>query len=353
MGKPFGTGEGDRAASACWRWNVHGHAVEIRCHVPDVAAAARRLWRGFLEPDLPPGVRPVRGEVRAYDGETIAREVSVNAERVDDLTTLHGDAELWREPGASGRLWLVDERWGVCELDLVRRAWRAWVMRGAGDAVLDLERAVVWPMSQLLRQRGAGAGEAGGIHVLPATSLCGDGWGVLLIAPPRVNLQPEIERLTDDGLAPVGQRWTALREEDGRVAMLRVPGPSRRAEAPLAPGMPAGEAWPDLVEATGSPIRHACCDATLIVRPGRRGMGEIQPLGGSAAAEALRMAWPSENLTPGRARPTLAAKLAQRSAVYQIEMSRDPEEFAAMLDLIRPTAASLSRGGSPRQIIAA
>ena len=72
--------------------------------------------------------------------------------------------------------WIVDDRWGVCEIDLLKHRWRSWVLPNPSlDPVHLAEAAVLWPMAQLLRSRG--------VEIVPAISVERAGWGALRDRP--------------------------------------------------------------------------------------------------------------------------------------------------------------------------
>jgi hypothetical protein len=288
---------------------VGGHHVEIASHSPELADAAAE-WQVLAEEDFPPNSRPVRGEVMPYDADAASRAVSPHAQRVG-LT--EGLTEVWRDPADAGRHWLIDERWGLCEIDRCRGRWRVWVLPDVPDGSL-LDHAVLLPMAELLR--------LGGTHLLPAASVEADGWGVLMLCP--FDCGPEINRLLDDDFRVVGRHWTLLEQAGDGVILRQLPG---------------GGAMPHTAWAKAA--------ATLIVHTGRRGCAEAVPI--FAATATLRDAWPMPNLTPARPSPNLAATLA-RSTVYDVTLSHDPDEFAALLDLLRPTQPT---AGQPRTLRAA
>ncbi|MEM6560491.1 MAG: hypothetical protein AAF656_02730 [Planctomycetota bacterium] len=316
-----------------WLWCVHGMGVEVRCAVAGLVEAAG-AFAAWEEPALPPGMQVVRGEVLPYDADTVVRHLSHNARPVTDGV---GFAELWQDPAMPGVYWSVDERWGLGEINLPKRTWRSWVLDHAAQNTADLprlmEQAVLAPMAQLLRTRG--------LHVVPAASVSvgagSEPWSLLLMCP--FNLQPELTRLVDDGFDVIGQRWTALREEDGAVALLGTPALLEQSRSPRLMRLHGASDEPDWVSLSGRHVNHGFADAVILVDAGRRGGCEISPVGAADAANAIRNAWPLPPLDPHRHAPTLAAKLAEQCNVFRVELSREPLEFVGLIDLIRPSGA--------------
>ena len=205
------------------------------------------------------------------------------------------------------------------------------------------ESAVVWPIAQLLRTKG--------LHLLPAVSVARDGWAALIVAP--FGIEPELGVLVDAGYAVVGQRWTAVREEDDRVALLHLPGWVERAVAPRLRylGVDAvqdgdgGDARVDLT--AGNPLaqqNHAFCSVVLIAEPGRRPAAHLRDLPTAAAANMLRRSWPLVDLQPDRKAVQLCRQLPPAVPVRR----------AAVEPGSRPTCSGCStafapgRGSRPR-----
>jgi hypothetical protein len=183
-------------------------------------------------------------------------------------------------------------------------------------------------MAQLLRMKG--------LHLLPAASVVRNGFGILLLSP--VDVTPELTSLVRAGCRVVGQRWTALREQDGRVEMLHLPGVVDRACSPHvrlmggASATPAtSSAWMDLSRAhLNCEQRRATCDGVFVVARGRRPAVHLRPLNGDAQG-AIRAAWPISELHPLRRHGQLPAKLATKSACYDVALSRDPDDIVGLL----------------------
>jgi hypothetical protein len=156
------------------RFAVHGCAVGLSSAVSALAPQVDHLLRDFRVKQWPPRVVPVSGTVWPYEQSHVLKHLSPTARRVPthcELLELYEDEE---------RFWLVDDRWGIAEINLLKGQWRSWVLPNpAIDATRVAEMAVLWPMAQLLRARG--------LYLLPAASVafCGraflsfwsNGWG--------------------------------------------------------------------------------------------------------------------------------------------------------------------------------
>lgn len=323
------------------RFAVHGLAAEVDCAVPAMSSEIDRMLGPFTTPDWPDGFTAVSGSVRAYDTARVVRHVSPAARqlpspRCQDLAELYEDDE---------RFWLVDERWGMVEVNFLKGTWRSWVLpRPQFDPVRCAEMAVFWPLAQLLRPRG--------VYLLPAASAVRNGFAFLLLCP--FGLAPELTALARSGYKIIGQRWTAVREEEGRLALLHLPGVVERGPAPpgarhrsfarfdefgLSPRLaPAGcgSQWLDLNgQFPGSAQHHAFCDAVLVAGPGRRARAATRELEPPDALHLLRQAWPIVELHPHRRHSTLPLKLSRQCRCVEATFSRDTTELLQLLDSIQ------------------
>jgi hypothetical protein len=306
------------------RFAVHGLAVEVECAVPEVSAEVGRALGAFEVGGWPDGFTPVGGVVRAYDSTTVARHVSPNARplpRSQDLAELYEDGE---------RFWLVDERWGMAEVNFLKGTWRSWVLpHPQCDPVRVAEMAVLWPLAQLLRPRG--------LYLLPAAAAVRDGFAFLLVCPFGVG--PELTALARAGYKIIGQQWTAVREEDGRLALLHLPGRVERGAAPRLARWAAGgdvSNWVDLnAQFPGSTQHHAFCDAVLVAGAGRRAQAALTALDPSDALHLLRQAWPIVELHPHRRHSPLPLKLSQQCTCAEAQLSRNAAELVDLLEGLR------------------
>jgi hypothetical protein len=368
---------------------LHGLAVELHCAVPSLDALIRTWLHPFAESVFPPGFIPARGHVLPYDSQTVLRHLSPSAVAIASHDRL---GELYQE---GERFWVIDDRWGLTELNLLKGLWRSWVLpRPQLDPTQCAERAIFWPLAQILRSRG--------LHLTPAVSVARDGWGVLLLG--GVGLEPELRALLNAGYKLLGQRWTALREEEERVAMLGMPLPSQRApswrgdstglrhralareqlrmeegSAELAearalsqgfrrapaqasvpapassalaappnprPLIPAPPGWVDLsAEFLGTQLHHAFCDSVLVIEPGRRAKAHARQISLNDAPQHLRQAWPIQELHPQRRYSGLQPRLARSCPTWQVQLSHEPAELLMVLDSLR------HHGGSPAHMM--
>jgi len=319
------------------RFAVHGHAVNLRCDVGPLDVQIDQLLGVFAENDLPEGFNPITGWVQRFDSTSVQRLISPSAEPFGggkDLVELYRDGE---------RFWLLDERWGIAELNLIKGQFRSWVFpRPTTDALRVAEMAIMWPLAQLLRFKG--------LHLLPAVSVARDGWGALIISP--FNIEPELTAMLRSGYRIVGQRWTALREEDGKMAMLHMPGCVERGVAPtlrLAGVNPMNTRVDLTSEFLGSQQNHAFCNAVFVTDPGRRPSADVRMLGHSAAVNVLRKVWPLVDLRPERRGWSVAARMTNYCRCGELQLSREPYDLLKQLDDFR----MFSSMSTPRRITAA
>jgi hypothetical protein len=171
---------------------------------------------------------------------------------------------------------------------------------------------------------------------MPAISIVRGGWGVLLLCP--FSLEPEMMRLIKAGWKIIGQRWTALRERDGTIEMLHIPGPIEKAKslASRRRGTQSAIKWTDLSqEFRACTERSALCHAVMIVEPGRRSVPKFTDLAVPQAQEALRHHWPIADVQAASRCGILANRLAQLCRCAQVQLSHDPAELVLMLEAAR------------------
>ena len=321
---PTPPGSPDRVAQIPLRFNVHGLIAEVCCALPGLRQVMADLFEPLRVAELPDGLVPIEGSVEAYDADVVARHVSPRAERV---ATFGDYAELWRD---GEKCWLLDDGWGLCEINLIKRSFRSWVLAQSPlSAVRAVEQAIVWPLAQVMMSRG--------LAVLPAASVVHRGRGVLLVSP--FSLEPELTAILHAGNSLVAQRWTAIREEDGRPLMLAMPGRVERAPTPqlrakataLLSIAPSQTQWIDLATIAPSRCNYSWCDVVLVVEPGRRAVPRVTPLTGASATAAIRRAWPMPDVS-GNRQAQFATRLGQTAQVLQVELSREPHALLRLIE---------------------
>jgi len=312
------------------KFAVHGLAVDLTNQVPILEEAIDHALGSFAEDLLPDGITCAGGAIRRYDGNEVMRHLSPSAVPVATPGQL---LELYQE---GERFWLVDDRWGLCEINVLKGTWRSWILpRPTLDPVRVTEMAVMWPIAQLLRPKG--------LYLIPAVAAVRGGFGLLILSP--LNLEGELRALIRAGYNLIGQRWTAVREDGGRIELLGMPGQVEREAAPRLPGHGghAGqpERWVDLTrEHCGIQQQHAFCDAVLVVEPGRRPTAHVNAVAAQRATDTIRRAWPITELHPFRKHGQLSHKLGQSCRCWQAQLSRRADDLLVLLDSIRSPACT-------------
>jgi len=317
-----------RAASPR-RFAVHGLAVELVCDLSWMQGQIDHWLSPFQADVLPDGISCTNGQIRTYDPTEVMRHLSPSAVPVATPGQL---LELYQE---GERFWLVDDRWGLCEINVLKSSWRSWILpRPTLDPVRVAEMAILWPIAQLLRPKG--------LFLLPAVAAARGGFGILMLSP--LNMEGELRALIHAGYNVVGQRWVAVREEGGKIELLHVPGETERDSSPRLRDNNLGRAsrWVDLEgEFCGITQGHAYCNAVLVIEPGRRPAAHVTEVAAQRAADAIRRAWPITELHPFRKHGQLPIKLSQMCRSWQAQLSRQPEDLLVLLDSIRSTTGGL------------
>jgi hypothetical protein len=326
------------------KYAVHGLAVDLVSEVPLVQQEAEAWLWPFVADVLPEGISCTSGQVLAFDAADVMRHVSSTAVPMSTPGQL---LELYQE---GERFWLVDDRWGLCEINVMKGTWRSWILpHPTLDPVRVAEMAVLWPMAQLLRPKG--------LCLIPAASVARGGFAAMILSP--FNLEGELRALIQAGYNVIGQRWTAVREDGGRIELLQMPGQIERETSPRLhdPTLGPASRWVDLASEYCGVVRpHAFCDAVLVVEPGRRPQAHVTEIAAQRATDAIRRAWPITELHPFRKHGQLPAKLSADCRCWQGQFSRRPEDLLVLLDSMRgpvctttvklPTSAALSAPGT-------
>jgi hypothetical protein len=324
------------------KFAVHGLAVELVCEVPFLDEFNVQWLYPFEADALPDGFTCTGGSIRPYEQAEVMRCLSPSAVPV---ATPGQMIELYQE---GERFWLVDDRWGLCEINVMKGTWRSWILpRPTLDPVRVAEMAVLWPIAQLLRPRG--------LYLLPAAAVARGGFGMLILSP--FNLEGELRALIGAGYDVIGQRWVAVREEAGRIELLQMPGQIEREASPRLRDASLGPAsrWVDLTsEYCGIARPQAYCDAVMVVEPGRRPTAHVTEVAEQRATDAIRRSWPITELHPFRKYGQLPMKLSAGARCWQAQLSRRADDLLVLVESMRgpqctaiitlPTGASI---GSP------
>lgn len=304
------------------RLAVHGPVIELDCTVPALDESLDALVGPLAVDGWRENFRPLNGVVHPYEESEVLPRLPDSARHI---TRTSDQMDLFEE---GDRYWLVDDRWGMCEIDIARDQWRSWILPNLKlDPIRVAELSVLWPMAQLLRSRG--------LHMVPAVSMVRDGFAVLLICP--FGLEPELKEMIHHGYKLIGQRWTALRVEDGRVALLHVPGMIERFTTPrLRFSTDEHASWIDVTrDRAGSSQNHAFCDAVLVAEQGRRPKAHLRETPPVDAINLLRDVWPISELHPLRRVNPMPALLAEHCPCYEVQLSRNTKDLLALLNSVR------------------
>jgi hypothetical protein len=306
------------------RCNLHGLPVRVENLCAALAPWIDRFCEPFADTGSVGGVIAACGIVKPYDGPEVLRNVTASASavaRVDDL------AELFC---ADERFWLVDERWGMCQINLLKRQWRAWLLPSPSvDLFRQLEGTVLWPLGQLLKMRG--------LELIPAVSIQKEDWGALILCP--WDLEPEIQRLEVDGYRVVARDWSILRARGNGVELLGMP--ALRAAISARRSSESGLLDRAAQARLGAGVE---CQAVFVVEPGRRAVTRGRTLSVADAPAAVRRAWPLVELPPDRRRAgSCAGILARQSRCVSVQLSKQEADFVYLVESARRRSSAGKR----------
>lgn len=301
---------------------VHGVAVELDSAVDYLGNELTAQLADFSAAPGPWPFSTIRGALRSYQQDDILRQLTHSARY---LGQTHGLIDLYQEGHVH---WLVDERWGMARIDLPSQQWNAWIMpQPKADPVRVVESAVLWPMAQLMSSTG--------LVAVPAASVVRDGFSALFLCP--FSMEPELRTLLSAGYRVIGQRWTALREEEGRMALLDLPGWVERFISPTLRSQSSDlPMWMNLLaDHPRSHQKHAFCDAIVVVNEGRHARTALRPLDAQASVDLLAERWPMNDLPGNVSRSALAADLANHCSVFELTLSRNARDLVGSLNAMR------------------
>src|SRR5436190_7729739 len=99
-------------------WNakisLHGAPIGVSCGVEQLIPQIDRILRPFISPSLPASALMASGSIRPFEEGEVMRHLSSRARRMacgDPSLELYQDCE---------RFWIVDERWGIAEMNLMK-----------------------------------------------------------------------------------------------------------------------------------------------------------------------------------------------------------------------------------------
>ncbi len=285
---------------------ILGQPVELACNVGWLTDEIAGLLDPFQTGVIARTARgqvvsnrfPITGSVRAYDEDEVLKHVSTVANRVPNTRPgMSPVIELYQD---EERFWLVDDQWGMAEVNLLKKSWRSWVLpHPTADLQRCAEWTVMWPLAQLL--------SGPGLAVLPAISIQKDGWGAIIFSP--FKMDGELAALSRDGFEVIAQSWHCLQEEQGQVQIF--------------------------THSKGDEVRQSSrCNAVIMVESGRRAVSRVDELPGHLALEALQRHWPIAALH--RSRRQVLLTLAANARCCSVQLARQPEDLLKLIRSLNP-----------------
>ncbi len=306
-------------------FSIHGASVTVANSFPALDEQIQFFLKPFTSVSLPP-MTPTRGEIRPFDLAEITHSLAPAAaseRQSDDLVDIYSLGE---------KNWVLDDRWGMCEIDLLKHRWQSWVLpHPTLDPIRLTEATVLWPLAQLLRLRG--------IELVPAISVERGGWGALIVSP--YSITAEIARLVRAGYRVIGQRWTALVRQHNRIVLRRMPGVVESLET-AHKSIGRETAWIDLT--AKNPWQTAelsSCDAVIVVASGRRCKSQGRVIETSESRALLRRYWPMTELPLNRSRvQQTITTLSSQCLCLSLQLSSRPDEFLQLVEFARQRTAT-------------
>ena len=82
--------------------------------------------------------QPITGTIRPYDRDSVLRHLP------SDASPIAVSGELFELYEKGERFWLIDDRWGLAEMNLLKAQWRSWIIdQPALEPQQVLEQAVL------------------------------------------------------------------------------------------------------------------------------------------------------------------------------------------------------------------
>ncbi|HVT88144.1 MAG TPA: hypothetical protein VHD56_04770, partial [Tepidisphaeraceae bacterium] len=104
---------------------LHGLGVDLACESRGLLAPLSDALGEFGVESFEAGVAPIHGAIRPYQQHEVLRYLSNSAVR------LNGPNELVEIYQQDERFWMIDDRWGLCELNVLKGNFRSWVLETA------------------------------------------------------------------------------------------------------------------------------------------------------------------------------------------------------------------------------
>jgi hypothetical protein len=162
---------------------LYGPSVELFNDLPELETQIETALGRFVVEALPESTGIIRGLLRRYSEAEVIRRLPLMAQplhREGDLTEIYHHEE---------RYWTIDDRWGMCEINLLRGQWQSWVLpQPKLDPVRLLEAAALWPLAQLLKARNT--------WLAPSVSVARGTFGALLLSSIELDGDPRNRRST-------------------------------------------------------------------------------------------------------------------------------------------------------------
>src|SRR5579872_3018323 len=103
-------------------FSLHGAAIRLANSCGTLDEQIRFFLHPFVTTRRTAQLNELHGEICPFDVADVTHSLSQAAgseRRSDDLVEIYSLAE---------KHWIVDDRWGVCEIDQLKRRWRCWIL---------------------------------------------------------------------------------------------------------------------------------------------------------------------------------------------------------------------------------
>lgn len=304
-----------------YQLGLHGLSVQLHNTIANLGDEIERQFQRYISNE--PSHGPITsGFIGPYDSAQVLRHVSHHAV---PLTGIGFGREAYQDEES---IWIIDDRCGMCEMNFIKSQFRSWILEPAlGDMRRCVDSAVLWPLAQLLRIKG--------LHLIPAASVaCGD-FAALIMCP--FGILPELSAIAASGWRVVGQRWSGLRLEEGKIQLMHMPGAMEAAIWPRRPQTAFLQSECSDLHAVypESFLQQAECKAVIVVSSGRRPQASANGLSRWEAGEVIHRAWPIAELHPRKRGGVIAGMLGRNCQCVEARLSPRGEDILPILDAVR------------------